>query len=66
MFGNDGELTGAVNMLVDVTDEQAEALASQSERCRRLAAAIDDRQAATVLKAMAEGYDKTARELSKA
>jgi PAS domain-containing protein len=66
LFGEDGELTGAVNMLIDVTEEQAETLASQSARCRRLAAAIDDRQASSVLKAMAEGYDTTARELSKA
>jgi PAS domain-containing protein len=66
LFDEDGELTGAVNMLIDVTDEQAEALASQSERCRRLAAAIDDRQASAVLKAMADGYDTTAGELGKA
>ena len=65
LFDADGELIGAVNMLIDVTEEQAEVLAAQSERCRRLASAVDDRQAASVLKAMAEGYEATARELAK-
>ena len=43
LFGDDGELIGAVNMLIDVSDEQAGALAEQAARCRRLATAICDR-----------------------
>src|SRR5947209_11754968 len=37
LFDAKGKLTGAINMLIDVTEEQSEALHSQAERCRRLA-----------------------------
>src|SRR6478672_4968657 len=43
IFDKDGRLTGAVNMLIDVTDEQSEALHAQAEHCRRLADATYDR-----------------------
>jgi PAS domain-containing protein len=55
----EGRLTGAVNMLVDVSDAQAEVLAEQAERCRRLADATLDRSINGLLKEMAENYDQT-------
>ena len=60
LFAEDGSLKGAVNMLVDVTDEQAGALAEQASRCRRLAQATTDRDVADMLLSMARGYDETA------
>jgi PAS domain S-box-containing protein len=65
LFDSDGHLTGAINLLVDVSDEQAEALAGQAERCRRLAGATYNREMADILGTMAEGYERTAGELSK-
>jgi hypothetical protein len=50
-------------MLIDVTDEQSEALHEQAERCRRLAQAIYDRNTTAVLGTMALGLDRTAAEL---
>lgn len=63
LFDEAGELTGAVNMLVDVTDEQSEALHDQAERCRRLASALYSRESMTVLQKMAEGFERSAAEL---
>ena len=64
LFGTDGELTGAVNLLIDVSDEQSQALHQQAEHCRRLADATYDRATRKVLDDMAEGFDKTAEELT--
>jgi hypothetical protein len=62
VLGEDGELLGAVNMLIDVTDNrQAEFLRSQARRCRRLAASVGDAQTAETLNLMAEEYDDKAR-----
>ena len=63
LFDASGTLTGAVNMLIDVTDEQCAALHEQAERCRRLAESTYSRDATTVLTTMAEGFDKTAGDL---
>ena len=60
LFGKDGELIGAINMLIDVTEDQLPALAEQAARCRRLAAAIDDRYTADLLRGMARGYERNA------
>ena len=49
LFDEDGKLTGAVNMLIDVSAEQADVLAEQAQRCRRLADATYDRQTCGVL-----------------
>jgi PAS domain S-box-containing protein len=64
LFDKDGKLVGAVNMLIDVTDEQTDALHEQAERCRRLAEATYDRQTSKVLSDMAEGFDQTAKDLT--
>ena len=63
LFGKDGELTGAVNMLIDVSEEQAGALADQAARCHRLAAAVCDRHTSELLRGMAKGYERNAAAL---
>jgi PAS domain S-box-containing protein len=60
LFDADGKLTGAINMLVDVTDEQSLALAEQARRCRRLAGALYSRESLTVLETMAGQYERAA------
>ena len=65
LFDGAGTFTGAVNLLIDVTDEQSEALREQAERCRRLADATYDRATSKVLGDMASGFDTIAGELSK-
>lgn len=64
LFDEDGRLTGAINMLIDVTEEQSAALHEQAERCRRLAQATYDRQTSKVLDDMATGFDQTAEDLA--
>jgi PAS domain S-box-containing protein len=64
LFNDAGELTGAVNMLIDVTEEQSAALHQQAEHCRRLAEATYDRNTSKVLGDMADGLDRTAGGLS--
>ena len=64
LFDSDGQLTGAINMLIDVTDEQTEALHDQASRCRRLADALYTRESNIVLQHMAECYERTAAELN--
>lgn len=65
LFAEDGSLKGAVNMLVDVSEEQYFALRDQAERCRRLAAATYDRATRRVLGDMAEAFEKTASDLAR-
>jgi PAS domain S-box-containing protein len=65
LFDADGQFTGAINMLVDVSDEQIDALNRQAERCRRLASATYDREVCEMLGTMAAGYERNAEELSK-
>ena len=60
LFDQDGELTGAVNLLIDVTREQSDALADQAGRCRRLALSVNDRHTAELLRGMARGYERNA------
>lgn len=64
LFDAAGRLSGAINMLIDVTDEQSAALHEQAERCRRLAQATYDRETNKVLDDMATGFDRTAEDLS--
>lgn len=62
LFGEDGALEGAVNLLVDVSGrEQAKHLRNQALRCRRLARGIGDQPTIDTLKAMAEEYEEQAR-----
>lgn len=60
LFDADGNLAGAINMLVDVSEEQESALADQAARCKRLAIAICDPATAAILRGMARGYEVNA------
>jgi PAS domain-containing protein len=64
LIGEDGDIIGAVNILIDVTDHrQAGALRAQAMRCRRLAQSLTDRQAVDTLLVMASEYDAKAQSL---
>ena len=64
LFDSHGNFTGAVNVLIDVSDQEADALHEQADRCRRLAHATYDREVSKVLGDMAEGFDNIAEGLS--
>ena len=63
LFDGDGVLTGAVNMLVDVSEEQSHVLVEQAARCRRLAEALYTRESSTVLESMAQRFEQTAADI---
>lgn len=65
LFDSRGDFTGAANMLVDISEEQANSLNDQAERCRRLADATFNREVSEMLGSMAEDYERTAGELAK-
>ena len=61
LYDEAGAIVGAVNILIDVTDErQADALHAQAVRCRRLAHSVTDQQAVDTLLLMAAEYDTKA------
>jgi PAS domain-containing protein len=63
IFGAEGKLTGAVNLLIDLTDPRyIEFLRSQSARCRRLAASVGDARTAEILTRMAADYEEQVRQ----
>lgn len=66
LFSDGGEMTGAVNMLVDVSKEQSSALAEQANRCRRLSQTTTDTRASRILADMARDYAETAAALAAA
>lgn len=58
LLGPDGELKGAVNMLIDVTDHrQMSEMRSQAYRCRRLADGSGNTEAARILNLLAQEYE---------
>lgn len=64
IVGEDGAISGAVNILIDITDQrQAGALRVQAARCRRLAHSVTDQQAVDTLMLMAVEYDEKAQSL---
>jgi PAS domain-containing protein len=64
LIGEDGDIVGAVNILIDVTDHrQAGVLRAQAMRCRRLAQSLTDQQAVDTLLVMAGEYDAKAQSL---
>jgi PAS domain S-box-containing protein len=65
LFDSEGKLTGAINMLIDVSEQQAEALNAEAERCRRLSEATFNREISEMLDDMADGYERTAEQLSR-
>ena len=64
LFDDEGNLSGAINLLVDISEEQSEALKEQAARCRRLARSTNDLQTSDILKTMAAGYEETAAALN--
>jgi PAS domain S-box-containing protein len=67
LFDVQGEMSGAVNLLLDVTEQRTpEYLGSQARRCRRLAGGIDDDITARTLRLMAARYDEQAGKLVRA
>jgi PAS domain S-box-containing protein len=66
LLSEDGELLGAVNILIDVTEQrQAGELRAQAVRCRRLSNAVGDAQASGALERMAKEYDQKAIALAR-
>lgn len=65
LFNQSGTLRGAINMLIDISDEQSDALKQQAARCRRLANSTDDVSAREILRSMANGYDQSADSLGR-
>jgi PAS domain S-box-containing protein len=63
LFDCDCRLSGAVNMLLDVSSEQTKALRAQAEHCRRLADATFDPTTTRVLEDMADGFERSADQL---
>jgi hypothetical protein len=63
LFDKDGQFTGAVNLLIDVTRQQAAELTEQAARCRRLSQSTTDARASRILGDMAQGYASTAASL---
>ena len=63
LFDHDGEMIGAINLLVDVSDEQASELAEQAARCRRIANALCDRATSDMLRTMADGFERNSAAL---
>lgn len=64
LFDQQGRLTGAINMLVDISEEQSGTLKEQAARCRRLARSTNDLRTSDILKSMASGYEETAAALN--
>jgi PAS domain S-box-containing protein len=64
LFDANGELVGAVNLLVDVTERRRlDYLREQARRCRRLAASVDHGATAATLSEMADEYEAQAAQL---
>jgi PAS domain S-box-containing protein len=67
LFGPDGSLQGAVNILIDITEKrQLAELRRQAERCRRLADCTNDAGIRKTLLAMADEYEQSAARLAEA
>lgn len=61
LFDEAGELIGAVNLLLDVSDlYQSDYLRAQARRCRRLVRSVNDPMTIDTLTAMAEEYEAKA------
>ena len=67
IFDEDGNVAGAVNLLLDVTRQRGAAyLHEEAERCRRLADSVGDRNTVETLSLMAAKYDEHAAKLKRA
>lgn len=63
IFDETGNLTGAVNLLIDVTEEQARTLADQAARCTRLSGEILNKGDSEMLAKLAKRFAATAAAL---
>jgi PAS domain-containing protein len=64
LFGPKGELRGAINMLIDITDgRQADFLREQAEKSRRLAWAATNSETMEALDRLAADYEEKAKTL---
>jgi PAS domain-containing protein len=63
LFDAAGRLTGAINLLENITARRVEELREQSMRCRRLASAIGRDEAAVRLEELAVKFDELVRTL---
>jgi PAS domain S-box-containing protein len=63
IFDEAGNLTGAVNLLIDVSEEQARLLAEQAARCKRLSVELLNKRDSEMLAKMGEGFAATAAAL---
>jgi PAS domain-containing protein len=62
LFDRQGKLCGAVNLLIDVSDQRKPAfLADRAEECLQLATAVDDPHTSEMLVLMAAKYDEQSR-----
>lgn len=66
IFDAEGRLTGAVNLLIDLSDPRyMEFLRGQSARCRRLATSVGDTRTSDILTAMAADYEEQVRQAAR-
>ena len=66
LFDGAGQFAGAVNLLLDVTEQRKpEFLQRQAQRCRQLAAACTDHDLAETLQLMAAKYDEQSLKLAR-
>lgn len=64
LLGPNGELRGAINMLIDITDNrQADFLLEQAKRARRLASSSTDSRTMDILDRLAAEYEAKAKAL---
>lgn len=67
LLDKSGEMVGAINLLLDVTEQrQVDGLRSQAERCRRLAKGIGNPRTVDTLMEMAVDYEAQATAIIKA
>jgi PAS domain S-box-containing protein len=65
LFDAEGEFTGALNLMVDITAaRRRDEFLAHARRCRRLSRTINDPETIAALKHMAEEYELTAAELA--
>jgi PAS domain S-box-containing protein len=64
LYDEAGALIGAVNMLIDVSEEQRSALQEEAKRCRRLSRTSRDQWSGKVLRDMADGFESSAKALN--
>ncbi|MCW3848801.1 PAS domain-containing protein [Sphingomonas sp. LB-2] len=66
LFDDGGNVIGAVNLLIDVTDRRrADDLRDQAARCRRLSSSVLDRRTLDALNDMANEYEAEAERLAR-